>query len=188
MRARESAGGLAILAAAAATALAGCGSSKPPSVAGGSGPPASQPQLQVQKSLLEFAACMRAHGEPNFPDPSGGGFQFGVSSGVDPSSPAFRTAQAKCAKFQPSGLAPGMQTHPTTQWLAQMVKAAECMRRHGIPNFPDPGTSVPASLGGAIRLVSDIDGAIFVFPSTVDPQSPAFLRAAVACKFPLHNH
>ena len=132
---------------------------------------------------------MRASGEPNFPDPSSGGFQFRAGSGVDPSSPAFRTAQAKCAKFQPSGgPAPGLQTHPTTQWLGQMLKAAECMRRHGIPNFPDPGTSVPSSLGSGVRVVSDIDGVIFVFPSTIDPQSPAFVRAAVACTFPLHNH
>ena len=132
---------------------------------------------------------MRANREPNFPDPSSGGFQFRVSSGGGLSSPAFRTASAKCAKFQPSGgLAPGLQTHPTTQWLAQMVKAAECIREHAIPNFPDPGTSVPSSLGSGVRQVSNIDGVIFVFPSLLDPQSPAFLRAAVACKFPLHNH
>jgi hypothetical protein len=138
--------------------------------------------------LLKYAECMRASGEPKFPDPTSGGFQFRAGSGVDPSSPAFRTAQGTCAKFRPmAGLAPGLQTHPTTQWLAQMVKAAECMRRHGIPNFPDPGTAVPSSLSG-VRVVSDIDGVIFVFPSTIDPQSPAFLRAAVACKFPLHNH
>jgi hypothetical protein len=143
----------------------------------------------VQQRLLKYAACMRASGEPDFPDPTSGGFQFRVGGGVDPTSPAFRTAQAKCAKFQPNGgLAPGLQTHPTTQWLVQMLKAAECMRAHGIPNFPDPGTSVPSSLGGGIREVSNIDGVIFVFPSTIDPQSPAFLRAAVACKFPLHNH
>jgi hypothetical protein len=147
-------------------------------------------QTQLQGSLLKFAACMRESGEPNFPDPSSGGFQFREGGGVDPSSPTFAAAHAKCAKFLPigAGLAPGAQTHPTTQWLAQMLKAAECMRGRGIPNFPDPGTSVPSSLGSRIREVSNIDGAIFVFPSTIDPQSPAFLRAAVACKFPLHNH
>jgi hypothetical protein len=183
-----------VLAAAAVVGLAACGGSKPPSVAnvgattfGATGSPPSQTQLQ--QTLLKYAACMRANGEPNFPDPSSGGFLFRVGSGVDPSSPAFRTASAKCAKFQPSGgLAPGLQTHPTAQWLAQMVKAAECMRRHGIPNFPDPGTSVPSYLGSGVREVSNIDGVIFVFPSALDPQSPAFLRAAAACQFPLHNH
>jgi hypothetical protein len=133
---------------------------------------------------------MRAHGEPNFPDPSGGGFQFRTSSGVDPSSPAFRAASAKCAKFQPSGLAPGLQTHPTTQWLVQMVKAAECMRRHGVPDVPDPRTSVPSNPfpAGSSGVISDIDGVIFVFPSTIDEQSPLFTHAAAACRFPLHNH
>ncbi|HVC86665.1 MAG TPA: hypothetical protein VNC40_04470 [Gaiellaceae bacterium] len=185
-----------MLAAAAVVGLAACGGgSKPPPVAGvgattTSASAVAPTQTQLQESLLKFAACMRANGEPNFPDPSSGGFQFRVGSGVDPSSPAFGTAHAKCAKFLPigAGLAPGAQTHPTTQWLAQMVKAAECMRGHGIPNFPDPGTSVPRSLGAGVREVSDIDGVIFVFPSSLDPQSPAFVRAAVACKFPLHNH
>jgi len=132
---------------------------------------------------------MRANGEPNFPDPTSGGFQFRAGSGVNPASPAFKTASAKCAKYQPmGGLAPGLQTHPTTQWLAQMVKAAECMRVHGVPNFPDPGTSIPSTLGSDVREVSNIDGVIFVFPTSLDTQSPAFLHAAAACKFPLHNH
>ena len=37
-------------------------------------------------------------------------------------------------------------------------------------------------------MISDIEGAIFVFPATLDTQSPAFTRAAAACQFPLHNH
>ncbi|HEY8028522.1 MAG TPA: hypothetical protein VIE38_03325 [Gaiellaceae bacterium] len=177
---------LALLAAGAVIGLAACGGSKPTPVPSLGAAPS---QAQLQQSLLKFAACMRTNGEPNFPDPSSGGFLFRTGSGVDPSSPGFTTAHAKCAKFLPSGggLAPGLHTHPTTQWLTQMVKAAECMRRHGVPDFPDPGTSVPSSLAG-VRVVSDIDGVIFVFPTALDTQSPAFVHAAAACKFPLHNH
>ena len=152
----------------------------------GSDSPSSQTQLQ--QDALQYARCMRANGVPNFPDPNaGGGFLFHTGNGVDPSSPAFQAARAKCQKLLPSGPTPGSTTHPSAQWLAQMVKAAQCMRRHGIADFPDPATTVP-SLQGFVGVVSDIEGAIFVFPATLDTQSPAFTRAAAACRFPLHNH
>jgi hypothetical protein len=184
---------------------AGCGASKSPSIANlttttstttshtsatGSGSPESQTQLQ--QDALKYSECMRANGEPNFPDPQpGGGFLFQAGSGVNPSSPAFAAAHAKCQKLMPlGGLAPGTTTHPSTQWLAQMVKAAQCMRAHGVPGFPDPRTSIPSNPFGAggAGVISNIEGVIFVFPHTLDMQSPAFVHAAAVCKFPLHNH
>jgi hypothetical protein len=136
---------------------------------------------------------MRANGVPNFPDPGpGGGFTFNPADGADPSSPVFDAAQAKCQKYMTlgAGLTPGTRTHPSAQWLAEMVKAAQCMRRHGVPSFPDPTTTVPSPkvLGGGGQI-SNIDGVVFVFPAaTVDTQSPVFTRAAKTCGFPLHNH
>ena len=183
---------------------AGCGGgAKAPSVANvgttttsnsaatGSGSPPSQTQLQ--QDALKFSECMRAHGVPSFPDPQpGGGFVFQAGSGVDPSSPAFEAAHAKCVKLMPvpAGLAPGSNSHPSAQWLAQMEKAAQCMRRHGVPSFPDPRTSVPSNPvpAGGSGVISNIQGAIFVFPGTLDMQSPLFVHAAAVCKFPLHNH
>jgi hypothetical protein len=85
------------------------------------------------------------------------------------------------------GLAPGTQTHPSPQWLAKMVRAAQCMRRHGAIDFPDPTTTVP-SLSGFVGVISDIEGVIFVFPAGIDTQSPLFMRTAKRCGFPLHNH
>jgi hypothetical protein len=180
-----------------------CGGSKSPSVvsvgtttsssaATGAGVGSAPSQVQLQQDALKYAACMRAHGEPNFPDPgAGGGFNFQTGAGVDPSSPAFKAAQATCQKLMPrAGLAPGTETHPSAQWLAHMVKVAQCMRRHGIPDFPDPRTSVPSNPfpNGGAGVISDIEGVVFVFPAALDTQSPLFVRAAAACKFPLHNH
>ena len=68
-----------------------------------------------------------------------------------------------------------------------MVKAAQCMRAHGITAFPDPATKVTALPRGG-GVISDIGGVILEFPASLDIQSPAFVRAANACKFPLHNH
>jgi hypothetical protein len=198
---------LAVLAAAAATALAGCGGSRPPSVANvrttasssanaagaPAGSAATPTQAQLQQGLLKYAGCMRSSGVPGFPDPSAsGGFEIRAGSGVDPSSPAFRQAQAKCRRLVPGGLGPtpGATTHPSAPWLAHMVGVAQCMRRHGVSGFPDPRTSVPANPfpAGATGMVSDIEGVILVFPGTLDTQSPLFTRAASACGFPLHNH
>ena len=208
---RQRRAGLALAAATVALALAGCGGSKPLSVASvatttstsasagttsagdATGSGAATSHTQPQQDALKFARCMRAHGEPNFPDPSGsGGFTFNAGNGVNPSSPAFQAAQARCQKYTPfggGGLAPGTQTHPSAQWLATMVKAARCIRHHGIPNFPAPTITVPSPkvLGGA-GVISNIEGAVFTFPAAVDPQSPLFVRAATVCHFPLHNH
>jgi hypothetical protein len=57
------------------------------------------------------------------------------------------------------------------------------MRQHGISQFPDPKTSVPANLGG-IDDVTDFDGAILLFPHTANLQAPAYKPALAACGAP----
>jgi hypothetical protein len=188
-----------------ALALAGCGgSSSSPGVAhlsstqdarsassegGGASPesPVSQEQEQIA-----YAKCMRSDGVPNFPDPTGGGGFF-LHTGVNPASPAFKEAQAKCQKLLPGGgpPGPGARTNPSPQTLAKMLSIARCMRQHGVYDFPDPRTSVPSNAFGAhggAGVISDIEGVILVFPSTIDQQAPQFTRAAATCAFPLHNH
>lgn len=130
---------------------------------------------------------MRSNGVPHFPDPSASG-SISLGPGIDPSSPAFKAAQAKCQKLLGGGLpGPGSTTHPSAQALAQMLKVSQCMRHHGISGFPDPRTSVPSDLTG-IGVVNDRDGVILLFPSTLDTQSSAFAQAAAACGFQLSNH
>lgn len=167
--------------------VAGCGN-------GSSAPPVANvgatPTTSLHQSGLQYSECMRSHGVPNFPDPSpGGGFEFMPSSGVSPSSPAVRRAQAACRKYVPGGgaIAPGAQTHPTSAWLTHTASVARCMRRHGVTDFPDPRTSIPSPLP-VNGVVSDIQGAVLVFKNGSEEQSPVFVRAAAACGFPLHNH
>jgi hypothetical protein len=57
-----------------------------------------------KQQFLKFAACMRTHGVPSFPDPtfSGGGVRVQIGGpGVSPSSPAFKAAQQSCRAYSP---------------------------------------------------------------------------------------
>lgn len=115
--------------------------------------PTQNRQQQAEARALAYSKCMRAHGVPNYPDPttSGGGvgIQLSPNSGVDTQSPQFKAAQNDCKK-----LAPGPGTL-TPQQLAQVkadeLKTAQCMRSHGYPDFPDPNGQ------GVIKLPPGID-------------------------------
>jgi hypothetical protein len=124
-----------------------------------------------RQTALKLAACMRANGEPNFPDPNAQGVIQGSSSqGLDPRSPQFQAAMKKCQKYTPNGGKP-----PSPQQLAQAQQRAlafsACMRSHGIKDFPDPNFS-----GGGIRI--QLNGGP---NSDVNPSSPLFQHAQQAC-------
>ena len=127
---------------------------------------------------------MRANGVPNFPDPSPGrGLIFNLA-GINPSAPAVAAAHAKCQHLLPVGgpPGPGATTHPSAQTLAKLLALARCMRQHGVPAFPDPLTSVPRNpFGSGIGVITDYDGAILLFPSTLNARSPAYAHATAAC-------
>jgi hypothetical protein len=59
------------------------------------------------EQALKWAACMRSHGLPNFPDPtvSNGVPQLDLSgTGIDPSSPQFQSAQQACKSLSPGAM------------------------------------------------------------------------------------
>ena len=154
------------------TAAAGHGGASSSSAASDSGDPG-----------VAFAECMRSSGVPDFPDPKPGtGAEFPIPAGTSPAAPALKAAQAKCRKLVPLGL-PGSQTHPSAQTLAKLVKIASCMRRHGVPQFPDPRASVPPNPSG-YQEITNFDGAILLFPRTINLQSPAYKQALTACGAP----
>jgi hypothetical protein len=62
------------------------------------GAPSPAQQAQEQTALLKFAACMRAHGVPNFPDPKVAGGELSFEAGaIDRGSPRFAAAKKACA-------------------------------------------------------------------------------------------
>jgi hypothetical protein len=108
-----------------------------------------------------FAACMRDHGATDFPDPKTSG--TGKVTSTMPDSPQAKAAQKACRHLLPNGGSP--DTREQAKERAFLLKYAACMRRHGVPNFPDP----------------DSDGK---FPSTggFDRTSPSFEAARTACQ------
>jgi hypothetical protein len=63
----------------------------------------SAPSSQTQSAQLKFVNCMQSHGVPNFPDPQPNGGFLIQGAGIDPSSPAFRSALQTCRMLLPGG-------------------------------------------------------------------------------------
>jgi hypothetical protein len=130
------------------------------SSSGSSGPTEAQ--------LVKYAECIRAHGEPNFPDPGpapGGGFAFGVEPGLNPRSPSakFLKAEKGCEKDVP----PSIANSTPARMAANALKYTDCMRSNGEPDFPDPNGQ----------------GMIAINPTGIlDPNSAQFLKAEKDCQ------
>jgi hypothetical protein len=103
-------------------------------------------------STVAYSACMRSHGVTNFPDPGNSGQipkadaqQLGVS-------PArLQAAQRACAHLIPNTGSTEEQQQETQcamaddcsqavvqQWMSGLRTLAQCLRSHGVPNWPDP--------------------------------------------------
>jgi hypothetical protein len=122
---------------------------------------------------------MRSHGVSNFPDPTAaaagegaGGFSIqrnpGSSTvmidGVALIGPAYMTAAKTCdlsATAKPQAL--------TEAQKEALIAKAQCLRTHGVANFPSPFFG-PGGHGVGIRL-----------PAGFDPEAPAVVQAAKEC-------
>lgn len=147
-----------------AVAIAACGSS--------SNPPVTVSSAAGQG--VAYADCMRSHGVSGFQDPSAGG-GVALPSTINQQSPSYQTAEQTCAKLQPGPTGGPPKASERARILG--VKFSRCMRRHGLPDFPDPSLSIPppSEAQGIIR-----GGMYWSLPAgTV--QSPAFEKAAASC-------
>jgi hypothetical protein len=142
---------------------------------GGSGPGGASGQSQFslaggnQAQMLAFSHCMQTHGVPNFPEPNAQG--VASATGINPSSPSFQAANRDCSHLLPNGgqPTPAQQAHA----LAQALKFSECMRSHGIADFPDPQSGPGGGIRIAIRAGKGSD---------LNPQSSQFQAAQQACQ------
>jgi hypothetical protein len=179
------AGTAAMALAALALLAAGCGGGSPSAgvvhlgtgtaantSSAGSGS-ASSSAGAPDSQAVAYAACMRTHGVADFPDPqvSTSGAEVKVAVRVTPAitgNPHFKPAQQACGKLLPGGgpgSGPSHQISPQEQ--SQYLKAAACIRTHGIPNFPDPTFS---------------GGGVHVSQKGINPHSPQVRAAEEACQ------
>jgi hypothetical protein len=163
--------------ASAALLLAACGGSSNTSsgssknASSGTGTTASTGGSGTAQSAADsaqaakFSQCMRANGEPSFPDPNAKGqIQLMVTKGgsLDPQSATYKSALQKCKSLEPPGF--GSNSTQSTANQNEVLQFVDCMRKHGVPNMPDPQSN------GAMRITG------------INPQSPQFQSAMQTCR------
>lgn len=185
-RASRRFGGVAIVVMAAAIGLAACGGGSPdsPHVAnlgtstttgGGHGgastttPPRGGNATQL---MDEWATCMRVNGDPNQTDPTidqYGVINITIPQGVTDTSISSEAhgSSGPCSQFELAAendlRSANPVAPPPTQ--AQLVQYVDCMRTHGVPNYPDPGPNNETNFRAA----------------GVDPNSVSFVNANKVC-------
>jgi hypothetical protein len=141
--------------------------------AGGGPGPGGQSQFSMaggnQSQMLAYSHCMQTHGVPNFPEPNGQGVISG--QGLNPSSPSFVAADKDCRHLLPNGGQPTPAQQ--AQAMAQALKFSECMRAHGISDFPDPQSGPGGGIAIRLRATPGSD---------LNPQNPQFQAAQKACQ------
>lgn len=147
-RTRSRRAGLLVAAASIALLATACGSTggagtaSSASASPGSSSPAdsggsSNGNVATQAQQLSYARCMRAHGMPDFPDPSPGGGFGGRTAGMQ-GDPNYQTANDACHGLLPAGGG----ANKAQQNVSAFLQHAQCMRAHGVPDYPDPQPGV----------------------------------------------
>jgi hypothetical protein len=158
---------------------AGCGGSKPPSVANlgttttaaggiGGGAPTPSPTGNPSDLLAKWAACMRSHGDPDQTDPviePNKVIQVTLPAAYD-GGVGGKGGSNVCSSYMnaaSNALRGGRELQPPNQ--GALLKFSQCMRANGIPDFPDPSGG-----GLSIRRGGDLD-----------PSNPTFQHAQKLC-------
>jgi hypothetical protein len=110
---------------------------------------------------------MRAHGVGNWPDPSSnGGFLVQGSGSANPlNAPDYSSANKTCEHLLPNNGGPTSVENQKIE--AAALKYSQCMRVHGILNFPDPAPGGGVNLGGT---------------ESIDGNTPQFQSALKICR------
>jgi hypothetical protein len=158
---------LALIVVAVSLLAVGCGGS------GSSGADSSSASAtdgtssgsDVNAKLAKWSQCMRENGVPSFPDQRAvnGQIQLSLPPDVDPNSPQFQQAAQACRSLSP--VQQNGEGAPNPEQQEQILRFVKCMRKNGVPDFPDP------TKGGGV-----------IVGSGIDPNSPQFKSAMQACQ------
>jgi hypothetical protein len=144
--------------------VSGCGGSSSGGPNGSSSPGSSN----VTKAVA-YSNCMRAHGVDISVNSNGNLSSGSGGSGSGSGSQTTQAAQNACRHLLPNGGQPSQAAQQNQ--LKQALKYTQCMRSHGVPNYPDP-TRGPNGLYG-FHIANG---------SGINPQSPIFQKASQACQ------
>ena len=130
-------------------------------VSGCGGSPSSVATTAPDQAALAFSRCMRSHGVPNFPDPDAQQDFPAFHLTVPKQAAAVANDTCKHLISRGSSSATPQQRR---QKLAFGLQVAQCVRRHGFPDFPDPA-------GSSQRM-----------PPGINTDSPQFQAAESSCE------
>ncbi|HEY3034253.1 MAG TPA: hypothetical protein VGJ54_06300 [Streptosporangiaceae bacterium] len=135
------------------------------------GSPASPKAAQSrsrQSAELAYSSCIRAHGVPEFPDPQpGGGYARSAINAIGgQNSPQLQSAEKAC---HAQAVAAGFVHTPAQirRHVQQLRAESACMRKHGVPDMPDP----------------DAQGQMVFPPGGPNPSQPQFQAAQKKCAY-----
>jgi len=149
---------LVALALAGVMLSAGCGSQAASETA--TATRTADKKLSARDKAVKFAECIRGHGVSDFPDPDEKNqFEYGVS--VTPA--VWKRATTACKDLQPPGT---LSSKRTPKQQSASLRFAQCIREHGVKDFPDPVNGEP--------LVNT-----YKIPSSNTPNGMAILNAAM---------
>jgi hypothetical protein len=162
----------AVLVAGGATA---CGGSGSPGAAVSSSPTLGTAAKEAK--ARQFVDCARKNGIPNVADPTvnaKGDVDISPPPGLTKQSPIVQKVLKVCGKYL-EGVITEESEDPSAEY-DKALKLSQCVRQHGVPNFPDPAR--PDS-SGAIRMR---------LPKGIDPNNPALVKAMKDCGAPPKQH
>ena len=164
-----------------------CGSSRSsagvPTLQGASG--ANAGAQHNAQALHAAAQCIREHGIPNYADPTigPGDVVYSDQRDLEDTKDPVRSAALEACRTSLAAAVfdPTQRPHPPAQMVRDGVREAQCLRAHGLPNWPDPKPSDTFDPGHGFQVdASAFAGAV---PAGANPkQSAVFQRAIAACQ------
>ena len=179
-----------IAAAVLALLAAACGGSPSSNGSGGSANAggAANSASADSRQALAFSHCVRAHGVPNWPDPtSSGGIAKETAQQLGVSSAQLQTALNACEHLLPN--TGNIDDDPAAlhQWWSLMLSFARCMHSQGVPNWPGPSPYPP----DPVRPTFNLHAAGIGFHQGAQPgnivNSPQIEAKVRACESVVHQ-
>jgi hypothetical protein len=108
----------------------------------------------TRQNIIAFTQCMRSHGEPNWPAPTG---QRKIDvSHIDVASPRYARTSAACAILKPAGIKIQESAAQQRAASARQAKFTACLHSHGVT----PGSYGPSPSSPRFRTVMKACGAV----------------------------